>query len=135
MRVSQDPPMLCATEPELDETVIGHVPLDIRRMYVLAQIKANQLIDIGNDYKPHEDSDGSALMTIRRLSAEIEMLEDDADKSLNLEFMEVTRGEGSIRVCAGWGVAWSPLTADEYEECECEDEDGGQGPHKPPLSS
>jgi hypothetical protein len=100
------------------ETVIGTVPLEVRRLYALAQVKAQRIIAIAKKYGPGDEAQGDDLREVNSLQFEMNILEGCADALIGMEFVEQAGYEGTVWVRAGWVVAWNPIV-----ECDCEDED------------
>jgi hypothetical protein len=130
IEVPDEPPPYYARPLDKDEKVIGRVPLDIRRLYMLAVVKAQELVDLARVYRSSGDPDGSLMLKINRLHLEANLLEECAENSVMIAFVEDAECQGSVNVRAGWIVAWNPLgTNDEEEEEEEEVE-----PEKPLLN-
>jgi hypothetical protein len=113
--VPEEPP--CEWQPvQKGETVLGLIPMDIRKLVVLAQDKVKQLQAAGDAFDATEDPDGSKLVAIYVLKSQVEILEACVHQSVKITFMRATGCEGSAWLREHWQISWSPFIDSEDEE-------------------
>lgn len=114
--VPEEPPSAYGEPVRPDETEVGHSSLQVRKLYTLAQIKADIAVECARLYDAREDTDGSGLAMAHERTLEIDCLEVLAEMFMMVDSIRVTGGEGEVNPRAGWRVAWTPPPDDGDDE-------------------
>jgi hypothetical protein len=100
-------------------SVVGVVPLEIRRFFVLARFRAGEVLNIARAYEDAVEIPVSVMLRVRTLQNDMALLEGNAETLLDRLFFEETGGRGNLTIHEGWQVAWDPTEVEE--ECDCDE--------------
>ncbi len=125
--IPEQPPFTVKPMPA-GSSIVGVVPLEIRRLFVLARDRARELLRLAKKYEDALEIPASVMVRVRTLQSDIYLLEGNGEELIERIFFEETSGVGSLTIHKDWQVAWDPT--DVEEECDC-DEEAGEGGNEP----